>query len=207
MGAGVTTNPHFPKVGRRCRRRQHVILGRIGIWLQPCGSTSSPSRVPGLIAAAGPLAGILVEYRYSSDLPLRFRSRRLRFRWTASEIGSGLGMSPSPHASSSLVLPFELLAPFLRTLPPVARGSGLELSSVLQTFVRSGSAALGHVRKLSPFAESHKWNRLWMKCIMWISRARIRADDMVPCCCQRRSSSAAGWFRQRAPRDARDTIS
>ncbi len=48
----------------------HVLPGRIRIWFKPFGSIAAPSRVPGRIAAAGPLFGALMRYRYLLQAPV-----------------------------------------------------------------------------------------------------------------------------------------
>lgn len=152
----------------------------------PCGKPLSPGRIRSQ-ARSGDLLWFLLGFppqhccragpqRDSAEalLPQQglFRGSFARKLRSAGRSGKWVRhwLSPLPRASSSLALP-----PLVS--PPSFRISGLPRWQLPGAFFRFRSAAPGHTEKLTLFSESHKRNRLWIKCIAGISSAAGLAPE------------------------------
>ena len=149
MGAGVSTNPHFPRVRLRCRlgHAHPPLADRVqtrALRLLPV-----PSRVPIKHCCLAVPCRVPVGYRYPARFPFAVPLPEScgstgRFgKWERHWLSPCLTLLPrSPCLHFNGVHPCGCPTPWRWQRP--------------EAFNRCRSAASGHKEKLSPFPESHK---------------------------------------------------
>ena len=105
MGAGVATNPHFPRVEAAVPVKACTSsLGGSGFGTSLAALADSLSGPSQALLPAVPCR-VAGEYRYPASFSFRgSAARKRRSRWTVRKVGAALAFA-LPHASSSLALP------------------------------------------------------------------------------------------------------
>ena len=173
MGAGVSTNPHFPRVRLRCRLgHAHPPLAD-QVQTRALRPLPVPSRVPIKHCCLAVPCRVPGGYRYPARFPFcSSAARKLRSRWTVRKVGAALAFA-LPHASSSLALPIASTTFILADVRRLGGGSDPRPSTV------AGRPPLATRRSCHPLPSRTNENRLWIRCITGIS-SRLPIGERVP---------------------------